>query len=82
MGRRVNALRAETAALRDRCMAFEAVIEAITEAAFVKDLQGRYMVINTAGARLLGKSVEEVIGKDDKDLFDARHGPPNPQGRP
>src|SRR5262249_25718245 len=35
----------------------------------VKDLQGRYLMINSAGARFLGKTVEEVLGKDDRELF-------------
>ena len=35
----------------------------------MKDTQGRYLMMNTAGARLLGKSVDEVIGKNDAELF-------------
>src|SRR3954447_25567263 len=46
-----------------------AVIEGTTDAVFVKDRQGRYLMINTAGARFLGKTVAEVIGKDDTALF-------------
>jgi PAS domain S-box-containing protein len=46
-----------------------AVIEGTTDAVFVKDRQGRYLMINTAGARFLGKTVAEVIGKDDTVLF-------------
>ena len=46
-----------------------AVTEGTTEAIFVKDLQGRYLMINSVGARFLGKSVEEVIGRDDTELF-------------
>ena len=46
-----------------------AVIEGTTDAVFVKDRQGRYLMINTAGARFLGKTVAEVIGKDDTELF-------------
>jgi sigma-B regulation protein RsbU (phosphoserine phosphatase) len=46
-----------------------AVIEGTTDAVFVKDRQGRYLMINTAGARLLGQTVEDVIGKDDTELF-------------
>src|SRR5262245_58257536 len=48
-----------------------AVIEGTTDAIFVKDRQGRYLMMNTAGARFLGKTVAEVIGKDDTDLFSA-----------
>ena len=46
-----------------------AVVEGITDAVFVKDQQGRYLMINSAGASLVGKSVEEVLGKDDTELF-------------
>ena len=47
----------------------EAVLEVITDAVYVKDTQGRYLMMNTAGARLLGKPVDEVIGKNDAELF-------------
>ena len=47
----------------------QAVTEGTTDAVFVKDLEGRYLMINTAGARFLGKKVEEVLGKCDFDLF-------------
>ncbi len=46
------------------------VIEGTTDAVFVKDLQGRYLMINPPGARLIGRSVEEVVGKDDTALFE------------
>ena len=46
-----------------------AIAEGTDDAIFVKDLQGRYVMINRAGARLLGKSVIEVIGKQDTELF-------------
>jgi PAS domain S-box-containing protein len=46
-----------------------AVVEGTSDAVFVKDFKGRYLMINSAGARFLGKTVEEVIGKDDLELF-------------
>jgi PAS domain S-box-containing protein len=46
-----------------------AVVEGATDAIFVKDGQGRYLMINRAGARFLGKSAEEVVGRDDTELF-------------
>lgn len=46
-----------------------AVVEGSPNPIFAKDPQGRYRMINSAGARLLGKSVEEVIGKDDGALL-------------
>jgi PAS domain S-box-containing protein len=46
-----------------------AVTEGLNDAVFVKDLQGRYLMINSPGARLLGRSPEEVIGRDDAAFF-------------
>lgn len=46
-----------------------AVTEGTTDAVFVKDCEGRYLMINSAGAAFLGKSVDEVIGKIDTELF-------------
>jgi PAS domain S-box-containing protein len=64
-----RALRAEVADLRERNAALEAALELVDDAVFVKDRQGRYRMRNTAGARLLGRSAEEVVGKDDTELF-------------
>ncbi len=50
------------------------ITEGTTDSIFVKDLQGRYLMINSAGARLLGRTVEEVIGKDDAELFTPENG--------
>jgi PAS domain S-box-containing protein len=47
----------------------QGITEGTTDAIFVKDLQGRYLMINSSGARLLGRSVSEVIGKNDMDLL-------------
>ncbi len=40
-----------------------AIVESTSDIVFVKDLQGRYLISNAAGARFLGKTVDEVIGK-------------------
>lgn len=45
-----------------------AVVEGTSDIVFVKDSQGRYLMINSAGAHFLGKTVAEVIGKDDLEL--------------
>src|SRR5271169_6148154 len=45
------------------------ITEGTTDAVFVKDLQGRYLMMNSAGAHFLGRSIEEVVGKDDTELF-------------
>ena len=65
----LQALRAEVSALREQCAMSESVIEAVPDAVFVKDLRGRYVMINTAGARLLGKPARELLGKEDSELF-------------
>ncbi len=57
------------AALRESYSILDAIISGTTDAIFVKDLQGRYLMINAAGASFLGRIVEEVIGKDDTELF-------------
>src|SRR5262245_12181009 len=46
-----------------------AVTEGTTDAMFVKDLRGRYLMINAAGAGFLGKTVADVIGRNDTQLF-------------
>jgi len=46
-----------------------AVIEATPDAIFVKDLAGRYVLVNAAAARFLGKSPEDIVGKRDVELY-------------
>ncbi|MCY2954157.1 MAG: PAS domain-containing protein [Planctomycetota bacterium] len=55
--------------LRRESEILSAAVEGSNDAVFVKDLDGRYMMINSAGAGLLGKQVEEVLGQDDSTLF-------------
>src|SRR3712207_8003707 len=40
-----------------------------TDAVFMKDLEGRYVYINPAGARFLGLDPAEVQGKTDLEVF-------------
>jgi len=47
----------------------QAVIEATPDAIFVKDLEGRYVLVNEAAARFLGKSPSEIVGKHDLELY-------------
>ncbi|MBI3411063.1 MAG: PAS domain S-box protein [Planctomycetes bacterium] len=60
--------RAERALVESHSV-LNAVIEGASDAIFVKDLQGRYVMINAAGARFIGKPVEAIIGNDDRALF-------------
>ena len=47
----------------------QAVIEATPDAIFVKDLEGRYIVVNAAAARFLGRAPDDIIGKHDLELY-------------
>ena len=47
----------------------QSIIGETTDTIFVKDLSGRYVMMNPAGANIIGKSIEEIIGKDDTQLF-------------
>ncbi|MBN1207986.1 MAG: PAS domain-containing protein [Myxococcaceae bacterium] len=48
---------------------FLALAEELPDAVFTKDLQGRYTFINSAGARFIGRPVEEIIGRRDSELM-------------
>ncbi|MFB2834825.1 EAL domain-containing protein [Floridanema evergladense] len=55
--------------LSDSNNILRAVIEGTTDAIFIKDIQGKYVFVNSATAKILGKPIEEIIGKDDTELF-------------
>ncbi|MBI4804888.1 MAG: PAS domain S-box protein [Desulfovibrio sp.] len=45
------------------------IIEGTTDAVFAKDLEGRYLLANSEVGRMVGKPVEEIIGRKDTDHF-------------
>jgi PAS domain S-box-containing protein len=47
----------------------QAVIEATPDAIFVKDLNGRYVLVNEAAARFLGRRPADIVGKHDLELY-------------
>jgi PAS domain S-box-containing protein len=60
----------QAAKLEEAYSLLRAVTEGVEEAIFVKDQQSRYLMINTAGARRLGKSSPEaVLHKADGELL-------------
>ena len=59
---------AERAVIENHSL-LKAVVEGTSGAVFVKDIEGRYVMINSACARLFGLTVEEVLGRGDHDLF-------------
>lgn len=56
-------------ALQQSYNLLQAVIEGTTDLIYVKNTQGRYVLINSAVAGVLGRSREEIIGKDDLELL-------------
>lgn len=61
--------RRSQATLRKAYALLHSVTEGITDAVFVKDRRGRYLMINSAGARAVGRSPETMLGKDDREFF-------------
>jgi PAS domain S-box-containing protein len=57
----------------DRPLESHAILEGIAEgtsdALYAKDAEGRYLLINAAGAREIGRPVEEIVGRSDAELF-------------
>ncbi|MBL9027046.1 MAG: PAS domain-containing protein [Myxococcales bacterium] len=49
-----------------------AVVDGVTDAIFAKDADGRYRMVNAAAARIVGRSVEELLGQHDRDLWDEK----------
>src|SRR5215469_15333555 len=47
----------------------ESIVEGTSEAIYLKDVEGRYRLINAAGARFLGRNPSDVVGKTDRDLL-------------
>ncbi len=47
----------------------QGITEGTTDAVYVKDLRSRYLMVNSAGALPLGRTIEEVLGKDTRELF-------------
>jgi PAS domain S-box-containing protein len=58
-------------ALRGSRDLLQEIIESSSDAIVAKDLEGRYVLINSSAARLLGRSASEIVGRDDPALFPA-----------
>ena len=50
----------------------EAIAESASDAIYAKDLEGRYVFCNRAAAALVGKPVEEILGRTNEQLFGAK----------
>ena len=56
-------------ALEDNLSLLRAVINGTDNHIFIKDLESRYLLINPAGATMLGTNSEAAVGKDDSAFF-------------
>ena len=57
------------AELRESRNFLSSIIDGAPDFIFAKDLNGQHTMVNTAFAKILGKPVEEIIGKTNSDLF-------------
>lgn len=57
------------AALRQSEQLLRAVVEGTSDAIFIKDKQGRYLMANQATADILGCTVQDILGNDDTAVF-------------
>ena len=55
--------------LQEQYRLLQAVVNTSTDAIFVKDLQGRYLLANRINSYIMEKPVQEIIGQDDTALF-------------
>ena len=57
--------------LQEKHRLLHTVVNTTTDAIFVKDLQGRYLLANQINSYIMGKPLQEIIGQDDTALFPA-----------
>lgn len=47
----------------------KSIIDGTKDAIYIKNLEGKYILVNEAVAGFLGKDVDEIIGRDDSEFF-------------
>jgi two-component system CheB/CheR fusion protein len=57
------------AAIKNASDILLAVIDATPDAIFVKDLDGRYVIVNQAAAKFVGRTPAELVGKNDFEIY-------------
>jgi len=68
---RTNALTVANERLRDEERRLQSILDNTTAVVYVKDADGRYVLINSQFARLFHVTPESVLGKTDVDIFPA-----------
>jgi len=69
LAREITSRKLAEEALRHSQALLQSVTEGASDAIYVKDLQGRYLMFNAAAVQIVGRSREEVLGRDDTALF-------------
>jgi two-component system cell cycle sensor histidine kinase/response regulator CckA len=62
--------------LKKNLSLLQGITESTTDAVFVKDCDGRYVMVNPAAARFVGLTVDQVLGKTDVEVFTPETGEP------
>ena len=68
----VNERKKKEAELKESHALLESIMEGTTDAIFVKNLAGQYIMANTSTCKALGRKFTEVIGKTDSQLLPAQ----------
>ncbi|MFO1420863.1 MAG: PAS domain-containing protein [Candidatus Competibacteraceae bacterium] len=56
-------------AIRESESRLRTLVEATTDAIYIKDREGRYRLFNTAAADFIGRAARDILGQDDTFLF-------------
>jgi PAS domain S-box-containing protein len=67
--RKAETFKKKEKALQKELDLLRVVIDGIPDPIYAKDLQGRYLMVNSTSARNIGKSVDEIIGRSDNGLI-------------
>ncbi len=62
-------LRRTLASVEINRLLLDSVISGTSDAVFVKDRTGRYLLANAATAHVIGRAADEILGSNDSDLF-------------
>ncbi|MFL5947894.1 MAG: SpoIIE family protein phosphatase [Gaiellaceae bacterium] len=55
--------------LRQANSLLHGLVEGSADVVFVKDLEGRYMLVNSAGATTMGRSASDVVGRTTAEIY-------------
>jgi PAS domain S-box-containing protein len=69
--RSTSQLNDRNARVAERNRLLSAVMDGTVDSVFVKDAAGCYRLINAAGAALIGRPVDEILGRPDREVVEA-----------